>query len=356
MISTADPTVSVIIPVHNGGSYFRTCLSKLAQAVPRPIEIIVVADGESDGSWRLAKEFGAKLIRIPECGGPARARNLGAQAAKGDILFFVDADVAVCPEAVGYAISVFKNNPDLTAFIGSYDDAPGDPDFLSQYRNLLHHYVHQTGNEEASTFWGACGVIRREIFLQMGGFNENYRQASIEDIEFGYRLKQAGHQIRLCKTLQVKHLKRWEAMGMVKADFFYRALPWTELIWRDRQLNNDLNLQVSNRLSVILTYAMLLLVLGTCWSLNCLLAVPFVAVPLVAINAPLYRFFQQKHGLIFALKTIPWHWLFYFYSGLAFAIGTARHLSQKKPLTAKVSLPVPLNQSMPIALQHQIDQ
>lgn len=340
MISTADPTISVIIPVHNGGPYFRTCLSKLAQAVPKPIEIIVVADGESDGSWRLAKEFGAKVIRIPECGGPARARNLGAQAAKGDILFFVDADVAICPEAIGYAIGIFKKNPYLAAMIGSYDDAPGDPGFLSQYRNLLHHYVHQTGSEEASTFWGACGVIRREIFLQMGGFNEGYRQASIEDIELGYRLKQAGYKIRLCKALQVKHLKRWEAVGLLKADFFYRALPWTELIWRDRKLTNDLNLQVSSRVSVILTYSILLAVFGGVWNPGTLVLASLLAIPLTAINAPLYRFFRRKHGMIFALKTIPWHWLYYFYSGLAFAIGTARHLSQKKPWTAKVSLPV----------------
>ena len=341
MIYTANPSVSVIIPVHNGGAYFRTCLSKLAQAVPRPIEIIVVADGDSDGSWRLAKEFGAKLIRIPESGGPARARNLGAQAAKGDILFFVDADVAVCPEAIGYAISVFKNNRYLAAAIGSYDDAPGDPGFLSQYRNLMHHYVHQTGNEEASTFWGACGLIRREIFLQMGGFNESYRRPSIEDIELGYRLKQAGYKIRLCKTLQVKHLKRWEPISLLRADFFYRALPWTELIWRERKLNNDLNLQVSSRVSIILTYAMLLSFLGTWWSLSCLVLASLLALPLVVINAPLYRFFWRKHGMVFAIKTIPWHWLYYFYSGLGFAIGTARHvLSQKKSLTVKVSLPV----------------
>jgi glycosyltransferase involved in cell wall biosynthesis len=341
MISTADPTVSVIIPVHNGGSYFRTCLSKLAEAVPRPIEIIVVADGDSDGSWRLAQEFGAKLIRIPESGGPARARNLGALAAKGDILFFVDADVAVCPEAVGYAISVFKNNPYLAAAIGSYDDAPGDPDFLSQYRNLLHHYVHQTGNEEASTFWGACGLMRREIFLLMGGFNESYRRPSIEDIELGYRLKQAGYRIRLCKTLQVKHLKRWEAISLLKADFFYRALPWTELIWRDRKLNNDLNLQVSSRVSIVLTYAVLLAVLGALWWPGTLVLASLLAIPLTALNASLYRFFHRKHGIIFAIKTIPWHWLYYLYSGLAFAIGTARHLlSQKKPWAAKVSLPV----------------
>lgn len=183
-------------------------------------------------------------------------------------------------------------------------------------------------------------MIRREIFLQMGGFNESYRQASIEDIELGYRLKRSGYKIRLCKTLQVKHLKRWEAVGLLKADFFYRALPWTELIWRDRQLNNDLNLQVSSRVSVVLTYAVLLGVLVALWCPVTLVLACLLAVPLTAINAGLYRFFRRKHGMIFALKTIPWHWLYYLYSGLAFAIGTARHLSQKKPWRAKVGLPV----------------
>lgn len=329
MLDNSELTVSVIIPVHNGGAYFRTCLSKLAEALPRATEIIVVADGDTDGSWRLAREYGAKVIRIPESGGPAQARNLGALAAQGDILFFVDADVAICPEAIGYVIKIFQGNPYLAAMIGSYDDAPGSPNFLSQYRNLLHHYVHQTGCEEASTFWGACGAIRREIFLAVGGFNEIYRRPSIEDIELGYRLKAAGYRIRLCKTLQVKHLKRWEAVSLLKADFFYRALPWTELILRDRRLNNDLNLQVSSRISAMLAYG-LVGCLALAWLWLGFLAVAIVlALLLFWLNAPLYRFFARKQGIWFALKTIPWHWLYYLYSGLAFAIGTVRHLSQK---------------------------
>ncbi|MDB9514731.1 glycosyltransferase family 2 protein [Kamptonema animale CS-326] len=329
MLDNSELTVSVIIPVHNGGAYFRTCLSKLAEALPRATEIIVVADGDTDGSWRLAREYGAKVIRIPESGGPAQARNLGALAAQGDILFFVDADVAVCPEAIGYVINIFQANPYLAGLIGSYDDAPGSPNFLSQYRNLLHHYVHQTGCEEASTFWGACGAIRREIFLAVGGFNEIYRRPSIEDIELGYRLKAGGYRIRLCKTLQVKHLKRWEAVSLLKADFFYRALPWTELILRDRRLNNDLNLQVSSRISAMLAYG-LVGCLALAWLWVGFLAVAIVfALLLFWLNAPLYRFFARKQGIWFALKTIPWHWLYYLYSGLAFAIGTVRHLSHK---------------------------
>ena len=78
--------------------------------------------------------------------------------------------------------------------------------------------------------------------LALGGFDEGYRQPSIEDIELGYRLKQAGHRIRLCKALQVKHLKRWSVVSLLKSDFFDRALPWTELILRDRRVINDLNL------------------------------------------------------------------------------------------------------------------
>ncbi|HAZ47005.1 MAG TPA: glycosyl transferase [Cyanobacteria bacterium UBA11369] len=319
-------SVSVVIPVHNGGESFRQCLASLAQAVPQPDEIIVVADGESDGSWRLAKEFGAKVLKLPTCGGPARARNWGARAASGDIIFFVDADVAIAPDAVSEVKRAFEQDPKLAAVIGSYDDAPGAKNFLSQYKNLLHYYTHQTANEEGFTFWGAVGAIRRDIFLSVGGFDESYRLPSIEDIELGYRLKRAGHRIRLCKTLQGKHLKNWGVVSLLRADFFYRAIPWTALILRDRTLPNDLNLGLTSRLSVILTYILVISLAGSCWWPSLLPIAAIAISPLLALNAPVYRFFRRKHGLGFALRTIPWHWLYYFYGGLAFTIGIIRHL------------------------------
>jgi glycosyltransferase involved in cell wall biosynthesis len=315
MTLPAKLVISVIIPVHNGGASFRYCLSSLANAMPAPAEIIVVADGDTDGSWLVAKEFGAKVLRIPTSGGPAKARNLGARAATGDILFFVDADVTITPDAISKVEKAFSDEPELAALIGSYDDAPGASNFLSQYKNLFHHYTHQTAKEEAFTFWGACGAIRREIFLGLGGFDESYRRPSIEDIELGYRLKKAGYNIRLCKDLQVKHLKYWGVVSLLKAEIFYRALPWTELIWRDRQLSNDLNLGLNSRLSVILTYGLVISLLAALWSPG------FLAVAL-----QVYRFFHHKRGFWFALRVIPWHWLYYLYGGLAFAIGTARYI------------------------------
>jgi GT2 family glycosyltransferase len=151
------------------------------------------------------------VLKVPQAGGPAKARNLGAQASHGDILFFMDADVTLAPDTLEQVLAAFDTQPQIAALIGSYDDAPGAPNFLSQYKNLFHHYTHQRGCEEASTFWGACGAVRREVFSAVGGFDEAYRYPSIEDIELGYRLKRAGHSIHLCKQVQVKHLKRWEA-------------------------------------------------------------------------------------------------------------------------------------------------
>lgn len=289
MQSQKQLTISVIIPVYNGGIDFHTCLSHLAVADPQPLEVIVVADGDTDGSRLFAHQFGAKVIELPTPQGPAHARNLGAKVAQGDLLLFIDADVAIQPGTIGKALSCFQEKPG-SALIGSYDDAPGCPNFLSQYRNLLHHYTHQNGSETAFTFWGACGVICRDVFLSLGGFNDGYRYPSIEDIELGSRLIEAGYKIRLCKDLQVKHLKKWEAVSIIQTDFFKRALPWTELILRQKKFTNDLNLQTSSRLSVMVACSILLLILSIPFWGNALPATILLIGFLLTLNAGLYRY------------------------------------------------------------------
>ena len=321
--SRMTPTVSIIVPVHNGGSRFAGCLASLEAASPRPEEIIVVADGESDGSWRLAESLGLRVVRRTTAGGPAKARNAGAREARGEILFFVDADVTIRQDAVGRVARLFKEDPDLAAAIGSYDDAPGENNFLSQYRNLLHHFVHQAANPEGSTFWGACGAIRRDVFLKMGGFDESYDRPCIEDIELGYRLKMAGFRIRLEKSLQVKHFKRWSVRSMLKTDLFDRAIPWTVLILSSKGFINDLNVKTSSRLSVLAAYFLLLTLLGAVFLPWLLLFSALLALMLVGLNWDVYRFFTKKRGVGFALKVIPWHWFYFLYSGLGFVIGVA---------------------------------
>jgi len=273
------------------------------------------------------------VILLPECGGPAKARNIGAKAASADLLFFTDADVEIHPATVPRIMYAFKENRDLSALIGSYDDAPGSENFLSQYKNLFHHYTHQTSSEEASTFWGACGAIRKDVFLSLGGFTESYEKPCIEDIELGYRLRQSGHQIALCKHVQVKHLKRWTPFTLLRAEVFYRALPWMALLLKIRQehpqryreFSSDLNLKWSSRASVLLIACLSLFAIASIYWPFSFGLVLLSGLLLLSINWPVYRFFYRKRGFWFALGVVPWHWLYYFYSGLAFVIGVCRH-------------------------------
>lgn len=331
-------TVSVVIPVHNGGEKFRHCLEGLKSLSPSPLEIIVIADGDVDGSAQRAREFGAKVIEVTDRGGPARARNIGANAARGDIIFFLDGDVVVPSDTIAQIEAEFAAHDDLAAFIGSYDESPGASNFLSQYKNLFNHYVHQNANEEASTFWGACGAIRQEVFLAVGGFDESYRRPCIEDIELGYRLKEAGYQLRVRKTLQVKHLKCWRPLSLLKADIFDRALPWTELLMERGKIDNDLNLNRVSRLSVILVYLGVMAAIAAWFWLPLLGLVVLSALALLVLNAQVYRFFWRQRGLWFSLRVIPWHWFYFGYGGMAFVLGTIRY--QYKRLLSGVTMTV----------------
>ncbi len=248
------PAVSVVIPVYNGEAELELCLGALRLSRTAPLEILVVDDGSTDGSRDVALRHGARLLTTGAQSGPARARNMGAMEARGEILFFLDADVVASPDSVGRVHDAFEADPALDALIGSYDDDPAARDFLSQYKNLMHCFVHQSALEQASTFWSGCGAIRRDVFLAHSGFDVSYARPAIEDIELGYRLSRAGRRMMLDKLLRVKHLKRWTFWNLLKTDVLDRGIPWTELILRDRNMPNDLNLQLSQRISVALAF------------------------------------------------------------------------------------------------------
>lgn len=226
----------------------------------------MVDDGSNDDTPEVALQYGAKLIQTGVRGGPARARNLGAQKASGTLLFFIDADVCVHPATVEGMLRAFDENPLVEAVIGSYDSDPACPEFLSRYRNLMHCYTHQEAKREATTFWSGCGAIRRSTFLEHDGFRESYKRPAIEDIELGYRLRQSGCQMLLDHTILCKHLKTWTFWNLIKTDIFDRAIPWTELILRDSHMPNDLNLQLSHRVSTAMAFLLVAAsALGAAW-------------------------------------------------------------------------------------------
>lgn len=323
MPPTASPTISVVVPVYNGGATLARCLEALARSREATWECLVVDDGSTDDSAAIARRWGARVLRSGRRrGGPAHARNVGARAARAPLVCFVDADVVVRPDTLARFAALFEAEPELAAVFGSYDARPTAPGLLSQYRNLVHHFVHQTGRDAASTFWAGCGAIRRDWFLAVGGFDSVYTRPSIEDIELGYRLRAAGGAIRLATWIQVTHLKRWTFRGILETDIRDRALPWTALIVRTGHLPDDLNLDWVSRASAVSVHALLgLLVLGRWWRAAWSAALLPLLVLLLG-NRRLYAFFLRERGPSFLLGAVPLHWLYYAYSSLAFAGGT----------------------------------
>lgn len=319
--------LTIIVPAYNCIPALRQCLTALQAQVGHEMEIIVVDDASTDATPEAAAETGVRVIHAPRNGGPGMARNLGAAVAAGDILLFVDSDVVIGPGVLQRVVETFRQYPKLTALFGSYDDKPEAKTLVSSYRNLLHHYTHQAGNPDAVTFWAGLGAVKRQDFLEIGGFDgERYYRPSIEDIELGYRLKRAGHSILLDRELQAKHLKRWTLKSVVMTDVFCRAIPWTQLILERGQAVTDLNLKFGQRASGALTLLATLLLPLSWWQPMLLWGVAVLLLSVIGYNVNLYAFFRRKRGILFAMACIPLHFLYLLYSTLSYLYVRAIHL------------------------------
>lgn len=311
--------ISIIVPVYNNPQDLHDCLSAILSTSGPDSEIIVVDDASTDSTSSVAARMGVTVLRLMENSGPAAARNYGASHARGKILFFVDADVVVAPGTVERVVRVMENNPDLAAVFGSYDAQPRAPGVVSQYRNLLHHFVHQNGNSEASTFWAGCGAIRRTVFEKIGGFDQKqFRRPSIEDIELGYRMRQAGYRIFLDKSLQGTHLKQWTFFSYIRTDIVCRAVPWSQLIIKSKTLPNDLNLKWDQRASFVLVALAYTFLALSVFQIEMIVMSAAALFSVLVLNRQMYLFFFRQRGLPFALACIPLHMTYYLYSGLSY--------------------------------------
>jgi hypothetical protein len=263
------------------------------------------------------------IVDAPPGAGPAEARNAGAGQAAGEVLVFIDSDVVVQADAFTRIRGAFEADPELCALFGSYDDAPEARDAVSTFRNLLHHYVHQSSAGPATTFWAGLGAIRRQPFLAAGGFDQQrFRVSSVEDIDLGLRLAAAGERIVLDPLVQGTHLKSWSLGQMVRTDFARRGVPWIDLLLRHRHpvSTGQLNLGWRHRLSALAC----LVGLGGL-ILRQPRAVIAMAISLVALNRPLYLLLRQR-GLGIALAGVGLHAIHHLTAAAAVPAGVAAHL------------------------------
>jgi glycosyltransferase involved in cell wall biosynthesis len=315
------PSLSVIIPVYNGSRFIKDCLQAVKAAADDETEIILVNDGSTDDTEKLARNLCNTVISLQKSSGSATARNIGVSQSNGELILFVDVDVIIQPDAIQNLRSIFSQNPDISAVFGSYDAMPGETDFFSQYRNLMHHFFHQTGSQEAETFWSGFGAIRRQAFLQVGGFNgRKYKVPAIEDIELGYRLRQKGCRILLDPTLQAKHLKKWSFYSILRNDFWFRAVPWTEILLLNPQVKHDLNVKPSEKISALLAGLFALSLVFSFFQSWAILIALLSFILFMTINRNFYSFFLKSRNLWFTIRVFPMHLLLLFLQQCSFCL------------------------------------
>lgn len=327
------PYLSVIVPAYQGQHVLPRALAALhASTLPREAwELIVVDDASLDETAIVAAQYADTVVRLPGTPrGPAYARNRGFEVARGEIIVFVDADVCVHADVLERFAAIFTSQPDVGAVFGSYDSEPPAKGFVSQYRNLLHHYHHQRNPGDAQTFWAGCGAIRADVFAAAEMYDEwHFSRPQIEDIELGNRIHALGHRILLRPEIQCVHLKRWTLKGMLLTDLKDRGVPWARLLVAQGSTlkSRSLNLKTQEKVCMVLVWLMVLLLISAVAfrRLDLALAALLCLIPVLVMNRRLYAFFERMRGFGFALGVVPLHVLYYCMNGVAAGWGMFLH-------------------------------
>ena len=322
--SPAPVELAVVVPAYDAAQFLGRSLPALLRTGPE-VPIVVVDAGSTDGTGALARELGARVVRLPVREGPAGARNAGVGAVLSELVLFVDADCVLHTDAIARVRAAFRAEPELVALCGSYDAHPPERNFFSLYMNLRHHDTHQRARREPASFWAGCGAVRRDAFTRAGGFDAaRYPRPEIEDIELAGRLRRLG-RLRLDPDLQVTHLKHWTFRSVVETDVCRRALPWARLIRETGELPDDLNLRRSQRLAAALApLTLLALPLGPWGAATGRLALAAGCAAAVAASLALaggmLACFARSVGPGFALRAWLFHQVHLTYSALTFGL------------------------------------
>ena len=327
--------------MRNGQHYLRKTLGALAKALDSSAELIVVDDCSTDDSRLIAEEFGAKVLTTERRLGPAEARNLGVSKANSDILCFVDADCIVEENSIHLMRDYLDANPEISAVFGTYDDSPPNKRWAGRYKNLMLHHLYQNANEDTKIFSTAIGCVRKNAFEAVGGFVEPYPEMpGMQDVDFGYRLSDAGFKIRLLKNVQAAHLKDWTFWQIIRSDIFHRGIPWMKiLLSNSKRLENERNLRTSQRLCLLLVGVSLILTIALLIALFIYaspIIVAWIAVGLVAchisiatMNWGLLSLMREKYGMFFFIYSYFLHYVYFINGGISIVAGTTYFLLKR---------------------------
>lgn len=187
----SEKNISVIIPNYNYGRFIGVAIeSALAQTLP-PIEIIVVDDGSTDDSAQIVESFGGKVRLIrQQNGGVGKARNVGAASSTGDFLAFLDADDVWIADKLEKQMRLFEDESVGYVSCGMREFNTESGETISEFIPAGEDWT----TENVLLFKtpivasGSAFVVRKSVFEQVGGFDENPNLHPSEDWDFACRV------------------------------------------------------------------------------------------------------------------------------------------------------------------------
>ena len=219
MDDLADPIVAVVVPAKNDAEFLRACLRSVREQWFQPLECVVIDDGSSDETARIASEFAEKderfsVVSHPVSQGPSAARNTGIARTSAPFVTFLDADDFLYQHSIKRRVEALLDaDPDLVA--GTFCDWQATsqnqgrkaPERTAASRRDVVGFVD--GPE--CPFIVTAPVVRRSVLEQVGGFDETLLTA--EDFDLWIRVLREGHTFTYVPIIGVAY--RQNASGLV---------------------------------------------------------------------------------------------------------------------------------------------
>ena len=194
-----DKTISVIIPIYNAEKYLKRCLDSVARQTYQSLEIILVNDGSTDGSFEICKDFQKERPNVilinQKNGGLSAARNAGLQAATGDYVAFLDSDDWIAPDMYSYMLNLIEeNNADIADVMpiqvrSEREKFPAEEEKTETLNGsrILEHYLYRGMHEKNGAPYSACRKLyKKDLFI---GDTARFQEGTVnEDICFNYRI------------------------------------------------------------------------------------------------------------------------------------------------------------------------
>ncbi|QDY81437.1 glycosyltransferase [Streptomyces qinzhouensis] len=302
----------MIIPTYNAEKTLGAVLESVYAQTLAPLEVVVVDDRSTDGSRAVAGRFPCTVVTSPVNQGVSAARNLGAQSSRGEILFYLDSDVALDPDALANAVDLLLSDPGTGCVHGIYDVEPlFDDGPVERYRALHAHFWRRRSVGVVGTAIFALAAIPRAVFEEVGPFDENLRDS--EDVEYSDRLG-AAYRIRMTETVVGRH-DDVDRLGPMLSEQFRRSQLLVPVAAVERRGGGGLK---ANRPVGALAAALVPVTAPLGLVAPWLLAVPLAGLLWFALADPgLARFVARRRGPAF----LAWFLLAHFLVHLALVSG-----------------------------------